>query len=40
MPNPRDCRFPELGSPYDDALRDAAAYVLEHFKPIAILAMS
>jgi hypothetical protein len=38
VPDPRDCRFPELGSPYDDALREAAAYVLEHFEPMAILA--
>jgi hypothetical protein len=38
VPDPRDCRFPELGSPYDDALREATAYVLERFEPIAILA--
>ena len=38
MLNSRDCRFPELGSPYDDALREAAAYVLQRFEPIAILA--
>jgi predicted nucleotidyltransferase len=38
VPDLRDCRFPDLGPPYDDALREAAAYVLERFDPVAILA--
>ena len=38
MPDLRNCRFPELGPPYDEALRQATAYVLERFDPIAILA--
>lgn len=33
----RDCRFPELGQPYDEALRQAVAHILERYDPIAIL---
>ena len=32
------CRFPQLSQKYDEALRDAVAYILENFSPAGIIA--
>src|SRR5438132_1145325 len=32
------CNFPKLPDKYDRALREAASFVLERFKPVAIIA--
>jgi hypothetical protein len=34
----QDCRFPELPEPYDSALREAVAYVLDRVEPLGIIA--
>ncbi|MAF12345.1 hypothetical protein CMK11_18010 [Candidatus Poribacteria bacterium] len=31
------CRFPELGEPYDEALRQAVVHIIERYDPIAII---
>ncbi len=33
-----ECRFPDLGEPYDEALRQAVVHILERYDPIAVIA--
>ena len=32
-----ECRFPDLGEPYDEALRQAVVHILERYDPIAVI---